>query len=266
MKILMGSLIILGLLAIGGCDNSTEPAQSSTGTLRVLMVDNAAAYDQVNVAIDSVQAHSASGDTTSGWVTLNNVPTTYDLLKLVNGANALIGSATLPAGSYSQIRLYVGSGSTVVVSGVSNALTTPSGSQSGIKLNVNAVIQPDFTYDLTIDFDAAKSIVKTGNPNSPTYNLKPVIRALATANSGAIAGIVSPGKPRSMVYAALGTDTLTTFADTTGAFKFPYLTPGLYGVSIISGSTLYRDTVLAGPKTVSAGATTNLGTIGLSLK
>lgn len=265
MKSFNSILLAICAAVLWGCDKSTEP-ESSTGTLRVVMVDNAAAYDQVNVQIDSVQAHISSGDTVSGWITLNRQPQTYDLLKLVNGANAAIGSAAVPTGTYSQIRLYVGSGSSIVVDGVSNPLSTPSGSQSGIKLNVHATIEPDFTYDLVIDFDATKSIVKTGNPNSPTYNLKPVIKALATANSGALAGIINPGKPRPTVHAALGTDTLTTVADTLGAFKFPYLTPGQYGVSVASGSTLHRDTILVAKQTVTAGSTTNVGTIALTLK
>lgn len=258
-------ILVLSAITWWTCDSTTDPATSSTGTLSVVMVDNAAAYDEVNVRIDSVQAHITSNDSINGWFTLNRVPQTYDLLKLVNGANAVIGSAELPVGVYSQIRLYVGAGSTIVVSGVTHPLATPSGAQSGIKLNVHAAIEPDFTYILVLDFDATKSIGVSGGSSSPTYHLKPVIKTLATANSGALAGDVDPGNPRSTIYATLGTDTMTTVTDTLGLFKFPYLAPGTYGVSVVAGNASYRDSVLTS-RVVAAGATTNTGVIALGIR
>ncbi len=260
-------LAVAMALAIGGCakSDSTTAPQSGTGTFQVAMIDAPAAYDQVNIVIDSVQVHVSTSDSTGGWTTLNKIPTTYDLLKLVNGANAVIGSATLPVGQYSQIRLYLGNGSNVVVNGVTKPLTTPSGTQSGLKLNVNANIQQDITYVLTLDFDANQSIVKTGNPNNPNYILKPVIRTVATATTGIIAGTVSPASAKPAVWVSSTTDTLTTSADTTGGFKVVSLTPAAYAVHIVPADTTYRDTTLSAV-TVTAGATTNLGTITLSHK
>ncbi|MDP2886300.1 MAG: DUF4382 domain-containing protein, partial [Ignavibacteria bacterium] len=150
MKLFLFSLTLTLVLALGGCSKSATTApQSSTGTLQVNMIDSPSGYDQVNIAIDSVQAHISTSDSTSGWTTLNRTPATYNLLTLVNGANAVIGSAVLPVGQYSQIRLYIGSGSNIVVNGATKSLVTPSGSQSGVKLNVNTTIQPDITYILT---------------------------------------------------------------------------------------------------------------------
>jgi hypothetical protein len=257
--------IILTFAFIGCSKTSTTFPQSGTGTMQVSMMDSPASYDQVNIVIDSVQVHIATSDSTSGWTTLNKVPATYDLLKLVNGANTVIGSATLPVGQYSQIRLYIGSGSTIVVNGVTKSLTTPSGSQSGVKLNVDATIQSDVTYVLTIDFDANRSIVTTGNPSNPTYILKPVIRAVATATTGSIAGVVAPPSTRASVWAYGQVDTVTTSADTTGSFKLAYLNPETYSVYIASGDTSYNDTTISNVN-VTAGITTNLDTITLSHK
>ncbi len=266
-----GLLIVLTLLTLGlwiGCsksDTATGPQQSSTGTLQLNMIDSPVSYDQVNIAVDSVQAHIATSDSTSGWYTLNHTPTTYNLLKLVNGANAILGSSALPVGQYSQIRLFIGSGSNVVINGVSKSLTTPSGAQSGVKLNVDATVQANVTYVLTIDFDAARSIVTTGNPNNPSYILKPVIRAVATATTGIISGTVSPASTMPALWAMSSMDTVTSYADTTGGFKLAYLNPATYSVFIAPKDTAYRDTTISGVS-VTAGTTTSLGTITLQHK
>ncbi len=255
----------LGLALMGCSKSSTTAPQSSTGTLQINMIDSPASYDQVNIVVDSVQVHISTTDSTNGWTTLNRIPATYDLLKLVNGANAVLGSAVLPVGQYSQIRLYIGSGSNIVVNEVTKSLTTPSGSQSGVKLNVNATIQPDITYVLTIDFDANRSVVTTGNPSNPSYILKPVIRAVATATTGIIAGTVSPSSSSPSVWAYGLIDTASTFADITGGFKLAYLNPATYSVHIAPKDTTYRDTTITNVS-VTSGATTNLGTITLTHK
>ncbi|MHB1049730.1 MAG: DUF4382 domain-containing protein [Bacteroidota bacterium] len=262
-------LILMGtafLLAIIGCSNSSDTNGSGTGTMEIRMVDSPAVYDAVHVVIDSVQAHISTGDSVSAWTTLNRTAATYNLLELVNGASAVIGTAVLPVGHYSQIRLYVGTGSTVVVDGVTHPLSTPSGSQSGIKLNVNATIIEDATYVLTIDFDANKSIVVSGNSTSPTYHLKPVIRALATGTTGFISGIVLPlsADPALLIYNSAA-DSLTTATDLFGGFKFLYVQPGTYTLVIASGDDQYYDSTIAA-LSVTALNTVNLGTIMLRHK
>jgi Domain of unknown function (DUF4382) len=268
--------VLMGIsFGFWGCSNANNPVTNNssttsgnTGILKIMMIDSPANYSQVNIVVDSVQAHISTSDSTGGWYTLNNVPATYDLLTLVNGANAVIGQDTLPAGNYSQIRLYIGSGSNVVLDGQNSpvALTTPSGSQSGVKLNVDATIQAGFTYNLTIDFDAARSIVKTGSPTNPKYILKPVIKTAATATSGNISGIVSPDTVTASVWAIIGTDSSSTSTDTTGGFKLFYLTPGTYDVVIAPIDTAdYRDTTITNVS-VTALTTTDLGTIILTHK
>jgi hypothetical protein len=261
--VLIGTGILLPLV---GCSNSTDPVQSGAGTMQINMVDSPASYDAVNIVVDSVQAHIATSDSSGGWTTLNRTSTTYNLLDLVNGRSTIIGTAKLPVGRYSQIRLYVGSGSTVVVSGQTNSLVTPSGSQSGIKLNVDATIIADETYILTIDFDANRSIVKSGSPSSPMYHLKPVIRVLTTGTTGFIAGTVLPTStiPTLSAYST-APDTISTAADTNGAFKFIYVNPGTYTLYIASNDALYYDSTMTNIN-VTALNTTNLGTITLRHK
>ena len=177
----------------------------------------------------------------------------------------MIGESNLQAGNYTQLRLYVGSGSNLVMNGQTYSLTTPSGSQSGIKLNLDATIQPGIAYLLTLDFDANRSIVAAGSPFSPKFILKPVIRVVATATTGIIAGTVSPASESANVWAFTGTDTVSTSTDISGGFKVQYLTPGYYTVYIAPQDTSYNDTTITNVA-VTASNTTSLGTVVLSHK
>ncbi len=176
----------------------------------------------------------------------------------------MIGESNLQAGNYTQLRLYVGSGSNLVMNGQSFALTTPSGSQSGIKLNLNATIQPGIAYLLTLDFDANRSIVATGSPFNPKFILKPVIRVVATATTGIIAGTVSPVTSAN-VWAINSSDSVSTSTDINGGFKIQYLNPGSYSVYISPQDTTYKDTTISNVS-VTASNTTSIGTVVLSHK
>lgn len=242
-------LLILGLallaVLVAACSKSSSPTSSTgSGTLQINMVDSPGSFDAVNIVVDSVQAHIATSDSTSGWVTLNNTQGTYNLLQLTNGVNAVIGKATVPAGRYSQVRLFIGSGSDVVVAGVSHALTIPSGVQSGLKLNVDATVQSNITYVMTLDFNVNQSVVVTGSPVSGKFLLKPVIRVITTPSSGAITGMVLPGMARPSITAVSSSDTVTTVADTTGNYTIGYLPSGTYNLQIVPSDTSYSDTTL----------------------
>ena len=250
----------IALFFFGCSDNSTSPAGS--GILKVTMTDSpAASYSQVNIVIDSVQAHIAGSDSLHGWYNLNSVPGTYDLLTLVNGVEAVLGQDTLPPGMYSQIRLFIGTGSNVVINNQPYPLTIPSGVQSGLKLNVDANLEAGFLYTITLDFDANMSIVVSGTLLNPQYTLKPVIRSAANATTGIIKGIVSPASASSSVWAVTGTDSSSTSTDATGGFKLIYLTPGTYNVIVAPKDTAtYRDTTIANVA-VTAASTVDLGTV-----
>jgi hypothetical protein len=139
-------------------------------------------------------------------------------------------------------------------------LDISSGSQSGLKLNIHATIEPNTTYTLMLDFDAARSIVVSGNQS---YKLKPVIRTVASETAGTITGTVDPPSAGPTIWAYGQSDTLTTTTDPTGAFKLAYLLPATYTVQIVPSDTTYRDTTLTGVL-VTAGNTTSIGTITLT--
>lgn len=244
-------------IIVAGCD--TAP-QSDTGTLEVRLVDAPIdSASEVNVVIDSVQVNNT--DDEEGWITISEPMKSFDLLKLTNGAYEVLGEAELEPGTYEQIRLVLNpEGNNLVLPDESVVdLFVPSGSQSGVKLNVNAEIEAGFTYTLILDFDASRSVVKAGN--SGRYLLKPVIHASNNATTGIISGTVLPAEAKSKVLAIVDEDTLTTtLADTTdGSFKLLGIDPGTYRVAFEPRTDGYNGTDTTGVEVV-AGEVSDLGT------
>ena len=269
-SIVLTIFVLMGVSILFYSCSDNPTSAPGTGILQVSLTDAPAVYDTVNIYIDSVQAHVANADVVHGWYTLNDTPAMYNLKTLVNGATAIIGTDTLPAGRYSQVRLYIGSGSYIVEHSQPNTrytLTIPSGVQTGVKLNVDADLQEGFLYNITLDFDAGMSIVVSGTPNYPQYSLKPVIRSGANATTAIISGVVQ-GTLSASIYAITGTDTTSTSTDpTTGGFKLIYLTaPATYTVVIIpDDQTNYNDATIPNIQ-VNQGDTKDLGTVTLTHK
>jgi hypothetical protein len=237
----LAALVILGIgLILTGCsDSGTSPKEP--GQLRLYLVDSPAAYNQVNIAVSRVEVHLADVDSASGWMVVNDSAETYDLLQLRNGANAILGDEMLPAGKYTQIRLMIGIGSTIVVDGVTYPLEIPS--TTGVKLNHPFTIESGALYLLTLDFDADKSIVQTGIGQ---YKLQPVIRVIANVISGSISGIISPASAQAVIRTEVGIDTVAAYADTlSGAFSLVALPAGIYDLAITPTDTMYVDTIVA---------------------
>lgn len=260
---LLSAGVLMGLI---GCSKSNGPTTSGSGSMQVNMVDAPAGYDAVNIEITGVEAHMAGSDSVSGWVTLNSTAGMYNLLEYTNGTVAVIGNAQIAAGHYTQIRLSIGPGSNVVVNGQTHALNMASGFQTGVKLNVDATVQADAAYSLTLDFDANQSVIQAGDTANASYSLKPVIRTTATAATGFIMGAVLPLTAKATVWAYSSTgDTLSTNVNILGAFELMYVPAGTYTVHIASNSALYLDSTMTGIQ-VNALATANIGTVSMRPK
>jgi hypothetical protein len=193
-----GAAAAIVLAACGG--GSSDPG---TGTLRVALTDApACGYDAVNVTIERVRVHqsSSAGDNDAGWSEIVLSPRRrVDLLSLTNGVLEELGQTPLPAGLYTQMRLVLApngnsapfANSVVPSGGAEVALTTPSGQQSGLKLNVGVEVGANQIADVVLDFDACRSIVPRGG--SGQYNLKPVIAVIPRiVDVGRVEGFVDP--------------------------------------------------------------------------
>ena len=198
----------VAMMFFSSCNN-----QETTTSFVVRLTDSPGDYEIVNIDIQAVEVHSDN----AGWMTLKTNVDVYDLLTLTNGVETVIANDDLPAGKVSQLRLILGDNNSVVVDGESYPLTIPSGSESGLKLQIHAELTEGITYSVLLDFDAAKSIVATG---SGSYNLKPVIKAITEAQDGAIQGSVLPAAESVAVYAIIGDDTVSTSYATAGNADF----------------------------------------------
>ena len=267
-KLLLIPLAVLTMISAAsmtGCSDSTEPETGGTGSIRMFMIDAPGDYDDVNVEVIRIEVHRGDEndeetDDGAGWYTID-VDTTYvDLLTLTDGNSAVLADSTLPSGYYTQIRLILGEGNNVVVDGVAHDLEVPSSENTGLKLNHPFSIDAGAMYEVTLDFDACRSVHMTGNGK---YKMKPVIRVIVNQTSGSLIGVVEPVEARAMVWTTAGEDTVTAYADTlSGAFRFTMLPAGDYDLNFTATAGTYRDSVVFDIP-VTAGETTDIGTITL---
>jgi len=255
-------IAVLSIYFFIGCsDQSTnvDPV-GQNGRLKMYLVDSPAALDSVIICVTRVEIHKSSGDPNGGWFVINDSTRYFDLLQLTNGASAILGDTSLPAGNYTQIRLIIGEGSYVIDNGVKHNLEIPSGFQTGIKLIHQFTIEEGKLYELMLDFNVEKSIIITGNGR---YLCKPTIRVIPVVISGTISGQVLPLDTQPTIRTTYGTDTITTYTDLQGFFKLMGLPQGLYDVNIIPLDTLvYKDTVITGVQVI-ANQDTDIGIITL---
>jgi hypothetical protein len=264
MKKLLFLACASAVVAFSACSKSDSSATAGgNSSMSVYLVDGPANYEKIYLDIQSVQVKAGADDTESGWQTVPVRRTgIYDLLNFKNGLDTLLGTVVLPAGKISQLRLVLGPNNSIVSNGVTYPLSTPSAQQSGLKLAINANLVAGVDYKLWIDFDAARSVVQTGN-NS--YILKPVIRTFTQATSGGVKGIVLPVAAKGWVFAIANVaDTIaSTPADaTSGAFMLRGLPAATYRLGFHATAGTYRDTTYTGVNVVT-GAVTDAGTVTL---
>jgi len=252
------------LLASGffllSCTKTESQSSSGNAKLEVYLTDDPGNYDQVVIDVKDVQIN-VTNDSTGGWQSLSTVKAgTYDLLRLVNDDDTLLANSDIPSGMIHQMRLILGPDNYVVLNGQQIPLETPSAQQSGLKFNVQQNVSAGILYKITLDFDAGKSIVKTGNSK---YILKPVIRTVLTAVGGSIQGFVLPDSVTTAVYAIQSPDTIaSTFTGSNGGYFIKGLPAGSYTLSFVPGDTTFKSDSRSGIN-VSTGNVTVVDTVHL---
>jgi hypothetical protein len=179
-------------LAVGAaaCSDSPSSPTLSGGNFTLRMRDTPFADAKaVLVTFSSVRAHRSDSDWTV--VPFVNAATTRtcDLKKLETSEDVL-GTASLPTGHYTQVRLVVqsatlffdnastGSACATTITapaGVSAALDIPSGE---VRLNREFDVTSSSTMTMLLDFDGDQSIRLTG---SNRYTMSPVITILSVS-------------------------------------------------------------------------------------
>lgn len=254
------ALVFTSLAILIGCKKDKNGSAEGTTKVEIRMTDAPGNFDKINLNVKEIVLFSEGKP-----YTFTADAGIFNILDFRIGSSKpdiLVASGEMPAGEITEIRLVLNdSGNTIVVGGVSQTLTTPSGQSSGwkVKLKANPSLVPGVTYSLLLDFDAAKSIVSTGNGK---YLLKPVVRGITAATSGLISGTVLPLASHPEVLVIAGTDTVGTMADAlTGKFTVGGLAAGSYAVKF-APVTGYRDSTLTNVN-VNLGQNTSVGIVTL---
>jgi hypothetical protein len=132
-----------------------------SGNLRLYLTDAPADLDEVWVEVSKVEV-SMGTEEDEAWVTITEDPLIVDLLTLQDSVTTVLGDAALEPGAYQQLR-FVLADAWAVEAGETRPLTIPSGTQTGIKINLDVEIEADAVYAVVLDFDARESIHETGN-------------------------------------------------------------------------------------------------------
>ena len=262
-------LVLIG--ACGGGGGSAGSSSNDSGTLRVALTDApACGFDAVNVTIEKVRVHTSSSasDTDSGWSEIVLSPAKrVNLLTLQNGVLAELGQVPLATGRYTQMRLVLAANdattplanSVAPTGGSEVALATPSGMQTGLKLNVDIDVAANQIVDVVLDFDACKSVVRAGN--SGNYLLKPVISVTPRFISG-VSGFVATTLANGNTTVSLeqaGVVIKSTSPDSSGNFLLQPVSPGTYDLVLTApgqATVVITDVVVAADLVSSINTTT----------
>ena len=285
--LLLAAVAIFGIAGIivscsGG--GSSSNMVSGMGTVNVSMSDPPSCmppngqFTHVYVTVRSVQAHiSASAtDDSPGWQELApqlaSAPMQIDLFSKPQTTCILaqLGSASLPAGSYQQIRLLLVSNTAASSAGPStnacaangfncvvledstiHELELSSQANTGLKIPPGQIVGGPLqvtagqSVDLNIDFNACASIVHEGNGQ---FRLKPTLTAgqVSANNSGISGKVVDSGTSAPIAGSvqvaieqpdpASGIDRILmqTVADSNGNFNFCPLPTGMFDIVVVA--------------------------------
>ena len=252
--------------ATEGSSNYENPAgelDTGKGTLKIYLTDAPGDYLEVNIIISKIEGHIAVEDEEGYWEPLKDWPggLPVDLIKLED-VSMLLASLELEPNKYTQLRIFLKEEAELVLEGddgptgetVTKILKIPSSENTGIKLNRPFEIVEGKITKLTIDFDAEKSVIKTGNGK---YKMKPVISVSSQTYStedfpedvglGSVSGTVSYYQSGELALVAIGganielTGGAYIFANTAitledGSFSLDNVPAGSYTLNVYAES------------------------------
>lgn len=261
-------LIISLSLLIVACQKQAAPTNSTTGAkqLSVYLTDDPCQYDSVfidiryvEVKIDTSTQHMNDDhygdndddrdddnhhrDQYGRWDTLTIRPGVYNILRLRNGIDTLLGTANLPAGKIRKIRLTLGTNNSLIKAGVSYPLNLFPGTNNYVYIKIHGEDEDEVTPGhsaIWIDFNVCESIHLIGGQ----YYLKTVLKAFSMQQFGKIEGKVFPHDALPFVKAFNTTDSASAMPENDGEYRIRGLRDGVYSIKF-TGSNGYRDTTIS---------------------
>jgi hypothetical protein len=254
----------LACLFTAGCNKKNEG--EGTGKVSVSITDAPFKIDLIEsaeITVSKVLIRIKSASDTVPYIVLTDKETTIDLIKLRNGVLEELVTLDIPSGTYNRINLIVSEASLKLKTGEVFDLKIPSGSSSGIKINITPpiVIESQMSGDVILDADLSKSFVLKGNPAKPDkivgFKFKPVIRAVNVTRTGTVSGKVTDISlsvlENAAVFIKKDTVIATTFTDAGGQYQIPGVQPGTYTVYALKEK--YDSLVFTGVKVVEGNVT-----------
>ena len=243
---------------------STMENKPSRPGFTVRMTDGPADYVALQTEIVDVQAYLEG----SGWVDVDRSEQHFNVLALSNGKETHIAeNAMVVNGHYSKLRIVFGEHNMLTyhcnLAGIcdSNATVQLKWHHPRIvQVSIDAVVDATHGADLMLDFDVARSVIKSGED----YFFSPVVHVLKDRKTG-LRGKVTGTKAAS-VYVVRAADTLSTCCDADGNFMVRGLEPGTYDMIIVPMKDVQHPNMAADHEmdniSVIEGSITELGTFG----
>ena len=157
-------------------DTPTRTPAAKLATLEMRVTDAPPeGVSKILITVENIQVNVAGGETAGvqtegGWQTIIEDPRSFDLVALT-GVEGVLGSTELPPGRYNQVRMDVVE-ALITIEGEEVPATIPSGV---LRLVGGFELAADDTTILTLDFDAARSVVLRGMMDPL---LKPAVKLL----------------------------------------------------------------------------------------
>ena len=263
----LGILVLSLSLVITACQKQATSASNPANAkqLSVYLTDDPCQYDSVFIDIRYVEVkidtstqhmdddHYGDNDNDSDddhqhhdqygkWDTLTIRAGVYNIAKLRNGIDTLLGTANIPASKLRKIRLTLGTNNSLVKAGVTYPLSLFPGTNNYVYVKLHKEDEDDITPVQTsvwIDFNICESIKLIGGQ----YFLKPSLKPFGMNNFGKIEGKVFPAAAHAYVTARNATDSASAMPENDGEYKIRGLRQGTYSVTF-KGSAGYRDTTV----------------------
>jgi hypothetical protein len=175
--------VVLGLFALAGlsaCGNSGTGTSPAAGTVTLALTDSPSdAFEAVTVTIASAALLGESGPVPIPFP--DDEPIVVNLLDL-DGINQILATASIPAGTYSKLRLQVSDAFVTYADGGTEPVRVVANGKVDLNFRGDVTVSADQPIVIQLDFSAADSIKMTST-GSGKLILRPQIFVSTTPTS-----------------------------------------------------------------------------------